>query len=363
MRHIIIIVGEELQINKPFLNYVFSSYESHFGELGMVYYIQNSDKELPFYIENHSKNFNFITIIANDSNFYTLSKILATLTTDTIELKDETLIPSRAQVHTKDSFLLDLNLASINLIKAEPTKKLPQILTNIELESQFFNILDIDKESARILLEPLATTYNVNISLTELLSGLTYVRAGANKYGQIKGFIDSASNLFANKIINDKSIVSFIAKKLIQKNQKITFAESCTAGLCASKIGAVPGVSSAFEGSVITYANHIKHNWIDVENSVLETFGAVSKECVEQMCFGALKLCECDYAIAISGIAGPEGGSKEKPVGTVFVAVANKNGDVQTSRLLLEGDRDYIREQSALHAYALLLRANPSLFI
>ncbi|ALV24282.1 competence/damage-inducible domain protein [Campylobacter iguaniorum] len=361
MKHIILIVGEELQINKPFLDYIFNKYEECFGEMGMVAYIEDNDKELPFYIENHSKNFDFVTIMANDSNFYTISKIIATLSTDTIELKNDTLIPSRAEIQVKDSFLLTLNSAKINLIKATPTAELPEFLIEVQKDCKFFNILDIDKESARILLDPLATTYNVTISLTELLPGLTYVKASTNKYGQIDGFIESASNLFANKIINEKDIVSFIANKLIEKNLKITFAESCTAGLCAAKFGAVSGVSSVFDGSVVTYANHIKHNWIEVSDEVLQTYGAVSKECVEQMCRGALRLCECDFAIAISGVAGPNGGTKEKPVGTVFVGVANKT-EVQVQRLLLSGDRSYIREQSALHAYALLLRANPSFF-
>ncbi|KAB0614136.1 CinA family protein [Campylobacter hyointestinalis] len=361
MKHIILIVGEELQINKPFLDYVFRKYENYVGELGMISYAGGGDKELPFYIENISKNYECITIIANDSNFYTLSKILATLSIDTIELKEDTLIPSRAINYAKNSFLLTLNTASINLIKATPTKELPSFLQNTKQDSKFFHILGVDKESAKILLEPLSTTYNVNISLTELLPGLTYAKVSANRYGQIDGFLESVSNLFTGKMINEKDIVVFVAKKLIQKNLKITFAESCTSGLCAAKLGSVSGVSSVFDGSVVTYANSIKHSWIDVSDEVLQNFGAVSDECVRQMVLGAIKLCSCDFAIAISGIAGPDGGSEQKPVGTVYIAVTNKNGEIYTQRLSLNGDRDYIREQSALHAYALLLRSYPSL--
>lgn len=362
MKHTIIVIGEELQLNKPFLDYVFNMYERHFGEIGIIYYIHDSDKELPFYIENYSKNFNNITMIANDSNFYTISKILATLTTDTIELKNETLIPSRAKLYTKDSFLLHLNKAELNLIKAVPTKELPEFLINPRVDSKFFNILDIDIESAKILLEPLSSTYNVTFNLTELIPGLTHIKVQANKYGQIDGFLESASNLFPNKILNAKNIVEFVVKKLIKNNLKITFAESCTAGLCAARFGSIPGASSVFDGSVVTYANHIKKMWLDIDEKILENYGAVSAQCVEQMSLGALKLCNADYALSISGIAGPDGGTKEKPVGTVFISVANKNNKFQTEKLLLQGDRDYIREQSVLHAYALLLRANPEIF-
>ena len=94
-----------MQINRPFLDYFFTSYKEKFGALASVYYIQNNDKELPFYIENFTKEYDNITICANENGFNTLSKILATLTTDTIELKFETLMPSQVIKFSKNSFL------------------------------------------------------------------------------------------------------------------------------------------------------------------------------------------------------------------------------------------------------------------
>ncbi|MEE3705353.1 CinA family protein [Campylobacter sp. CX2-8023-23] len=360
MKNLIIILGEDLQINHPFLDYFFSCYKKKFDSLASIKYIQNNNKELPFYIENAAKNYDNITICANENGFYTLSRILATLTTDTIELKSDTLMPSQVVKFSKNSFLIDINNSKINLIKAEPTKELPEILTQDNHNSKVFHIIDIDKESAQILLEPLTTTYNVNIALTQVIDGLTKIKVSTSKYGHIDSFIDSVANLFIGKIIPSDNIVEFIAKKLIQNNKKITFAESCTAGMCAATLGNTPGVSAIFDGSLVTYSNKIKNHWIKVDNKILDNFGAVSAQCVEAMANGAMKLNGADYAIAISGIAGPDGGSEQKPVGTVFIAVASTSGTI-SSRLLLSGDRDYIRAQSVLHAYTLLLRTYPEL--
>lgn len=360
MKNLIIILGEELQINRPFLDYFFASYIDKIGLLASIEYIQNNNKELPFYIENVTKDYDHITICANENGFYTLSRILATLTTDTIELKFDTLMPSQAIKFSQNSFLIEINNSQINLIKAEPTKELPELLIQNEQNSKTFHIIDIDKESAQILLEPLTATYNVNIALTQIIDGLTKIKVSTSKYGHIDSFIESVANLFIGKIIPSDDIVEFVAKKLIKHNKKITFAESCTAGMCAAALGKIPGVSAVFDGSLITYSNSIKNRWIKVDNEILESFGAVSAQCVDAMAKGAMELSGADYALAISGIAGPDGGSEQKPVGTVFIAVASQNG-ATNSRLLLSGNRDYIRTQSVIHAYTLLLRTHPEL--
>ena len=112
-----------------------------------------------------------------------------------------------------------------------------------------------------------------------------------------------------------------MVEKLLQKNITITTAESCTGGLIASEITKYSGVSAIYPGSVVSYSNHIKQKVLGVSEKTLIDFGAVSKECVKEMCFGVQKLMESDIAVAVSGIAGPTGGSKEKPVGLVFIAV------------------------------------------
>jgi len=144
-----------------------------------------------------------------------------------------------------------------------------------------------------------------------------------------------------------------IINTLKEKNQTITFAESCTGGRIASEFTAISGASSVLMGSAVTYANEIKTAWLGVKEQTLIKHGAVSQECVEEMLSGILKMASADYAIAVSGIAGPTGGTKEKPVGTVYIGIETpKNKIVQ--RYLFQDDRDAIQKQATDTAIALL---------
>ena len=111
---------------------------------------------------------------------------------------------------------------------------------------------------------------------------------------------------------------------LKEKNLTLALAESCTGGKLASLITAIPGCSSYFKGGIVCYSNEIKQNILGVDSSVLEKHGAVSRPVVEAMIEGAKRIFNADCVIAISGIAGPGGGTPEKPVGTVWIAVAYK---------------------------------------
>ena len=119
-----------------------------------------------------------------------------------------------------------------------------------------------------------------------------------------------------------------LAKILIENNLKIATAESCTGGLLASRLTDVAGSSKYLNESHITYANSAKHHYLQVENTILDKFGAVSKECATAMAEGLEKLSNCDVAVCTTGIAGPGGGSKEKPVGLIFVAVRYKQNTI-----------------------------------
>lgn len=119
-------------------------------------------------------------------------------------------------------------------------------------------------------------------------------------------------------------LVLQIAGKLLTKHRTVATAESCTGGYIAHLITAVAGSSEWFRGGVISYSNEMKMNVLGVQPQTLEKFGAVSEETVREMVSGILKVANTDYGIAVSGIAGPGGGSSEKPVGTVWIAVADK---------------------------------------
>jgi nicotinamide-nucleotide amidase len=145
----------------------------------------------------------------------------------------------------------------------------------------------------------------------------------------------------------------YIIKELETNQQSISFAESCTGGRVVSAFTAVAGVSSIFNGSAITYSNTIKHLWLGVSNDVLENYGAVSSQCVEQMLRGIAKMANSDYALAISGIAGPDGGTEFKPVGTVYIGVLTPD-TTKITHNIFEGNREAVQEQATQKAIEML---------
>jgi nicotinamide-nucleotide amidase len=123
----------------------------------------------------------------------------------------------------------------------------------------------------------------------------------------------------------DKTPEILAGEKLRSLGQTIGTAESCTGGSIAALLTSVAGSSDYFSGSVVAYANAVKQHILGVSESDLKKYGAVSRPVVEQMAKGALRVLGCDWAIATSGIAGPGGGTPQKPVGTIWIAVAHKN--------------------------------------
>ena len=138
-----------------------------------------------------------------------------------------------------------------------------------------------------------------------------------------------------------------IQELLRKKGKKITVAESCTGGLIASKITEISGSSDVFDGGIVAYSNAIKAKYLNVSEEKLANFGAVSKEVVQDMLDGALKMFESDFAVAVSGIAGPNGGSEQKPVGTVIIGVGSKSGEKKIKIYHFKGNRKEIQIRSA----------------
>jgi nicotinamide-nucleotide amidase len=139
--------------------------------------------------------------------------------------------------------------------------------------------------------------------------------------------IESLKEILGERIFafNDEQIEKVIANLLLDKKKTLATAESCTGGNMAHLLTAMAGSSAYFQGSVVAYSNEVKANVLGVNSNSLEEFGAVSQEVVEQMASGVIKAIGTDYGIATSGIAGPDGGTEEKPVGTVWIAVASKD--------------------------------------
>ncbi|MDP1801122.1 MAG: competence/damage-inducible protein A [Bacteroidota bacterium] len=120
------------------------------------------------------------------------------------------------------------------------------------------------------------------------------------------------------------SLAEVVSQLLREKKQTLALAESCTGGYISSMFTGIAGASEIFKGAIIPYTNKAKHDLLEVDNALFDTVGAVSKECVEQLAQNALKKFGSDFALSVSGIAGPTGGTADKPVGTVWIAVASK---------------------------------------
>ena len=137
---------------------------------------------------------------------------------------------------------------------------------------------------------------------------------------------------------------------------KIATAESCTGGLVAAALTAIPGSSRVVERGFVTYANEAKFEMLGVPESLVESHGAVSEQVARAMAEGAITHSHAVAALAITGIAGPDGGSAAKPVGTVHVAAALEGALTLHERHVFAGDRDAVREQAALAAMELLIK-------
>ena len=151
----------------------------------------------------------------------------------------------------------------------------------------------------------------------------------------------------------DEPLEKAIGKLLLAQNKTMATAESCTGGYIAHLITSHPGSSAYYKGSVVSYDNEVKENVLHVSMETLKQFGAVSEETVKEMLKGILGEIKSDYALAVSGIMGPDGGTAEKPVGTVWIAVGNSAGH-RTQKLNLRFDRMRNIQMTAMNALNLL---------
>jgi nicotinamide-nucleotide amidase len=151
------------------------------------------------------------------------------------------------------------------------------------------------------------------------------------------------------------SLAEHVIKDLASNKLKITTAESCTGGLIASMLTGVSGSSECFEAGYVTYSNKMKSMMLNVPENIIENHGAVSQPVVEAMAHGALHNSSADLAIAVSGVAGPNGGSVDKPVGTIWIAWGSID-DIQSECLLLPFTRHYFQQYAANIALDLIRR-------
>jgi len=151
----------------------------------------------------------------------------------------------------------------------------------------------------------------------------------------------------------NETMPTTVLRMLKERNKRVSFAESCTGGMLASSLVDISGASDVFDMSFVTYSNEAKSRILGVDPGLLRAFGAVSPECARAMAIGAREKSQADYALSITGIAGPDGGTAEKPVGLVYIGIADKEGGY-AHKFLFKGSRDQVRLSSVKHALNLL---------
>lgn len=159
-------------------------------------------------------------------------------------------------------------------------------------------------------------------------------------------------NIYATEDVNIEDVV---AKLLIEKKLTISTAESCTGGMIAGTLINYPGISEVFLEGAVTYSNEAKHNRLGVKNETLEKYGAVSEETAREMAIGIANIAKTDVSIVTTGIAGPEGGTPEKPVGLVYIGVYFK-GEVTVKKYVFNGNRSRVRLQATTTGLDMLRR-------
>lgn len=361
MKRDVIFVGNRLILNEAYERYILRSIKNSLSTIDSISYFEESDKGLFLHLETLLKSESKLIIVTTKNTFTIVGKLLSTVTADNQILKEQMLIPSRASVLEHGSYLLSHNNSEINVILATEGRALPPILIDDESRLSTIHLFNEELTSAQTLLEPLAQNFDVKLEFSELVEGWLKIRIHTRKHGNLSQFIASARGLMYHKVIAASNVAVYIIEKLSHHKKKLSFAESCSGGSLAHFFTSHSGASNIFEGSLITYSNTLKANWLAVDDHALETHGAVSAEVVLEMSEGAMNVSFADYALSISGIAGPTGGTETKPVGTVYISARSKT-TVHTERFHFEGDRNYIQEQSVLMAVKMLLNIDKELF-
>lgn len=245
--------------------------------------------------------------------------------------------------------------------KAKKQDELPE--KDQESYEQIFKICGLTMEEARNLTGDLITGNNPSMEM-KFANGEIHITVSARAEGDksakkvAKPVIKEIKSRFSEKIYaldRDTSLARTVFDLLSGNSLTLATAESCTGGMIAARLVDMPGISEVFKEGFITYSNKAKRSRLGVKKSTLLRYGAVSAETVREMAKGGAFFSKADICVAVSGTAGPDGGTEEKPVGTVFVGCCIK-GKTVTKECHFKGDRNQIREQAVTEAFSLIRR-------
>ena len=227
--------------------------------------------------------------------------------------------------------------------------------------SRYYNLSDIGESAAEDRLLDLIDTQTNPTIATYAKMGEVLVRITANGDDEkaLNTLLDQYEAIMLERFeeniftFSKESLRETVCKLLIEKNISIATAESCTGGLIASQLTEQAGISKVFGTGIISYSNQTKMKLLNVRKETLDKFGAVSEETAREMCENLQKIADVELAVAVTGIAGPEGGSAEKPVGLVYIGICYK-GKTQISKCHFNGERKMVQIKTANKVFHLI---------
>ncbi|MBM3207849.1 MAG: CinA family nicotinamide mononucleotide deamidase-related protein [Chlamydiae bacterium] len=290
-------------------------------------------------------------------------------------LQDQATVPTKAKilrnkVGTAPGFFFEDKGKCLILMPGVPVEMTPMLENEaipllkekifdkdrLFVEKVFFSLLSENKLDPS--LRELNQKFNgIDIGIYPGYGVLTVVLRGVDPSILSKAKQDLI-NTFPSNVYESRSgkIEEALFDLLIEEGSTLSFAESCTGGLLAHKMTLLPGASDFFLGSLVTYSNELKKDVLHVPPEVIDSFGAVSADTVKEMLKGLFAVTHSDYGIAVSGIAGPSGGSIEKPVGTIWAAIGRRGHDPDVFSMHLKGVRETIILMTVNRLIALLYR-------
>ena len=233
--------------------------------------------------------------------------------------------------------------------------------SGVHLTSRFLRIFGVGESNVETILKDLFHGTNPTLALYcgagEVQARLTAMTEDGNDAHLLLDPLEAeirrrlGDSVYAEGL--HTSMAETVYRLLKQRGARVSFAESCTGGMLTAKIVDLPGASDVLDESHVTYANAAKQRILGVQPATLERFGAVSPECAREMAEGARRISGADYGVSVTGIAGPDGGTAEKPVGLVYIGVSDENGTI-AREFRFRGNREWVRTLACGNALNLL---------
>ena len=229
-------------------------------------------------------------------------------------------------------------------------------LVRSENKHEALNFTHISEYTLDRIVNSIVSKYNGITYGTRASNGLIRIHFESHK-GLLEECVSEVEREIPDNFVyrGDQNLEEVVGSILQVQSQTLSVAESCTGGFLAKVLTDIPGSSRYFLGGVVAYSNEIKHKLLDVQKKTLEEYGAVSEKTAVEMATGVMDRFSSTVALSVTGIAGPEGGTVSKPVGTVFICAAGKDGFLQVERGQYMGDRDTIRKRSVNKALSMVL--------